>query len=218
MTGMIRKALLIAAGIAVVASVASAGVPDPAFSTIGQVAVGTNRGVLTDEPSDVNGPGFNVTVRDVTNAPLNGVLVTLNYGTSGMKLYTPQDAGTTLGVSGCTISRTTDIAGKVVFGPRTTKFTNVPNVEVSANGVVLGNVRARSTDIDGSTAPPNGLSTSLTDLGIFSVAYLLNPSTIQTDYNNTLDAGGQTGLGDLSIFSAEYLLAPTNGATHSFCP
>lgn len=218
MTGMIRKALLIAAGLAVVASVASAGVPDAAFSSVGQVAVGTNRGVLTDEPSDVNGPGFNVTVRDVTNAPLNGVLVTLNYGTSGMKLYTPQNAGTTLGVSGCTMSRTTDIAGKVVFGPRTAKFNNGAVIEVSANGVVIGHVPGRSTDIDANTGPPNGLSTSLTDLGIFSVAYLLNPATVETDYNNTIDAGGRTGLGDLSIFSGEYLLGPTNGTLHSFCP
>jgi len=218
MTGMIRKALLIAVGFAVVASVASAGVPDPAFSTVGTVAVGTNRGVLTDEPNDVNGPGFNVTVRDVTNAPLNGVLVTLNYGVSGMKLYTPQNAGTTLGVSGCTISRTTDIAGKVVFGPRSAKFTNVANIEVSANGVVLGQVRGRSTYIDAVVSPSTGLSTSLSDLGIFSIAYLQVPSTVQTDYNNTLDAGGQTGLGDLSIFSGEYLLGPINGAFHSFCP
>lgn len=40
MTGMVRKALLIAAGFAVVASVASAGVPDPRFSTIDAVVVG----------------------------------------------------------------------------------------------------------------------------------------------------------------------------------
>lgn len=217
MTGMIRKALLIAVGFAVVASVASAGVPDPAFSSIGTVAVGTNRGVLTDEPNDPNGPGFNVTVRDVTNAPLNGVLVTLNYGVSGMKLYTPQNAGTTLGVSGCTISRTTDIAGKVVFGPRSAKYSNVANIEVSANGVVLGQVKGRSTDIDG-TPGINGLSTGLPDFGLFAAAYLLAPSTQQTDYNLALDVNGQTGLGDLSIFSGEYLLGPINGTFHSFCP
>ena len=217
MTGMIRKALLIAAGFAVVASVASAGVPDPAFSTIDQVAVGTNRGVLTDQPLDPLKPGFDVTVRDVTNAPLNGVLVTLNYGTSGMKLYTPQNASTTLGVSGCTISRTTDVAGHVVFGPRSAKFNNASVIEVSANGVVLGNVKGRSTDIDG-TPGVTGLATGLNDFSLFSVAYLLQPSTVQTDYNVSVGTNGVTDLGDFSIFSAEFLLGPINGTFHSFCP
>ena len=63
MTGMVRKALLIAAGFAVVASVASAGVPDPRFSTIDPAAVGTNTGTAT--PQAAATPGFDVIVRDV---------------------------------------------------------------------------------------------------------------------------------------------------------
>ena len=44
MTGMVRKALTIAAGFVVVASVASAGVPDPRFSTLDAVVVGNVSG------------------------------------------------------------------------------------------------------------------------------------------------------------------------------
>lgn len=206
MTGMVRKALLIAAGFAVVASVASAGVPDPRFSTIDAVAVGTNTGALTSQTGAPANPGFDVTVRDVTNAPLAGVTVSLNYSASGMKVYTTQNAGTTVNCAAKSISRVTNGAGQVVFGPRTAKFNNTNSVEVSANGVVLGNVKGRSTDIDG--GPDN--KTGLNDLSYFSNAYLLNPGTQETDY----DVSGSTALGDLSIFSTEYLLGPTL----TFCP
>jgi len=215
MTGMIRKALLIAAGFAVVASVASAGVPDPAFSTVGQVAVGTNSGVLTDEPSDPNGNGFNVIVRDVTNAPLNGVLVTLNYTGSGLRLFASQDPGTTIGATGCTISRTTNIAGAVVFGPKSAKFNNGNVIQVSANGVVLGNVKGRSTDIDG-----NG-NVSVADFSQLSACYLnvvaVCPAPrVELDFNNSPPLNG---LGDISIMTAEILAGSAiGGPFHTFCP
>src|SRR5580765_4908062 len=68
MTGMVRKALTIAAGLAVVATVASAGVPDPRFSSWDLVVVGNVSGT----PIGGSPPGFDVTVRDVNNAPLSG--------------------------------------------------------------------------------------------------------------------------------------------------
>jgi hypothetical protein len=144
-----------------------------------------------------------VVVRDVSNAPLSGVTVTLNYSTSGMKVYSTQNAGTTVNCPAKSISRVTNGAGAVVFGPRTGKFNNSNTVEVSANGVVLGNVKGRSTDIDGS-----GGQTALGDFSLFSSAY--GTVNAETDFDVS---GGVTGLGDFSIFSAEYA-----GLILTYCP
>ena len=201
MTGMVRKALLIAAGFAVVASVASAGVPDPRFSTIDPVAVGTNSGAATAQVSGT--PGYDVIVRDVSNAPLAGVTVTLNYSTSAMKVYQTQNAGTTVNCPAKSISRVTNGSGQVTFGPRTGKFNNANTVEVSANGVVLGNVKGRSTDIDGL-----GGQTALGDLSLFAGVY--GAVNQETDFDVS---GGVTALGDFSIFAAEYA-----GVILTYCP
>jgi len=198
---MVRKALLIAAGFAVVASVASAGVPDPRFSTIDPAAVGTNTGTAT--PQAAATPGFDVIVRDVSNAPLAGVTVTLNYAVSGMKVYQTQNAGTTVNCPAKSISRVTNGAGQVTFGPRTGKFNNANTVEVSANGVVLGNVKGRSTDIDGI-----GGQTALGDFALFSSAF--GTVNQQTDFDVS---GGVTGLGDFGIFSTEF-----SGPILTYCP
>jgi hypothetical protein len=201
MTGMVRKALLIAAGFAVVASVASAGVPDPRFSTIDPVAVGTNSGTATTQVPGT--PGYDVVVRDVSNAPLPGVTVTLNYSTSGMKVYSTQNAGTTVNCPAKSISRVTNGAGAVNFGPRTGKFNNANTVEVSANGVVLGNVKGRSTDIDGLAG-----QTAIGDFSIFAAAF--GTVNQETDFDVS---GGTTGVGDFSIFASEFA-----GAILTYCP
>ena len=201
MTGMVRKALLIAAGFAVVASVASAGVPDPRFSTIDAVVVGNASGTaIGGVPA-----GFDVTVRDVSNAPLAGVTVSLAFSTAGMKVFSTQNAGTTVNCPAKSISRVTNGSGQVNFASRVAKFNNANTVEVSANGVVLGNVKGRSTDIDGSDG-----KTGLGDLVLFSANFLSNPAAQETDF----DLNSNTGLGDLVIFSAEFLTGPTL----AYCP
>jgi len=201
MTGMVRKALTIAAGFAVVASVASAGVPDSRFSTFDAVVVGNASGT----PIGGAPAGFDVTVRDINNAVLPGVTVTLNFSTSGMKVFSTQNAGTTVNCAAKTISRVTNGSGAVNFGSRVAKFNNANTVEVAANGVVLANVKGRSTDIDGTDG-----KTGLGDLSLFSSNLLTNPGAQQTDF----DLNGTTGLADLSIFSNELL----NGPTLTYCP
>jgi hypothetical protein len=198
---MVRKALLIAAGFAVVTTVASAGVPDPRFSTIDAVVVGNVSGT----PIGGAPAGYDVTVRDVSNAPLAGVTVTLNFSTAAMKVISTQNAGTTVNCAAKSISRVTNGAGQVNFGARVGKFNNANTVEVSANGVVLGNVKGRSTDIDGSDA-----KTGLGDFVLFSANFLAVPSAQETDF----DLNGTTGLGDFVIFSAEFLTGPTL----AYCP
>lgn len=201
MTGMVRKALTIAAGFVVVASVASAGVPDPRFSTLDAVVVGNVSGT----PIGGSPAGFDVTVRDVNNAPLSGRTVTLNFAPSGMKVFSTQNAGTTVNCVAKSISRVTNGSGAVNFGSRIGKFNNSNTVEVSADGVVLGNVKGRSTDIDGTDG-----KTGLNDLALFSTNLLTNPAAQQTDF----DLNGTTGLGDLALFSTELLTGPTL----TYCP
>jgi hypothetical protein len=201
MTGMVRKALTIAAGFVVVASVASAGVPDPRFSTLDAVVVGNVSGsAIGGTPA-----GFDVTVRDVNNAPLSGRTVTLNFAASGMKVFSTQNAGTTVNCAAKSISRVTNGSGAVNFAARVAKFNNSNTVEVSADGVVLGNVKGRSTDIDGIDG-----RTGLNDLAFLSTNLLTNPSAQQTDF----DLNGVTGLSDLGIFATELLTGPTL----SYCP
>lgn len=201
MTGMVRKALTIAAGFVVVASIASAGVPDPRFSTLDAVVVGNSSGTaIGGSPA-----GFDVTVRDVNNAPLSGRTVTLNFAASGMKVFNTQNAGTTLNCIAKSISRVTNGSGAVNFGARVAKFNNANTVEVSADGVVLGNVKGRSTDIDGIDG-----KTGLNDLSILAANILTNPAAQQTDF----DLNGTTGLGDLGLFATELLTGPTL----AYCP
>jgi len=192
---MVRKALTIAAGLAFVATVASAGVPDPRFSTIDPIGVGDNTGTAVGgSPA-----GFDVAVKDVNNAPVLGATVTLNFSASGLKGYAVQNAGTTVNAGAQTLSRVAT-TGSTNFAAKTGKFNNSNTVEVSANGVVLGNVKWRSTDIDGL-----GGITGLGDFTYFSGKYL--GAVTAPEVNFDLTVSDVPGLGDFTIFSSEYLAA-----------
>ena len=78
MTGMVRKALTFAAGLAVVASVASAGVPDNRFSTSDAVVVGNAAGTALGALR----VGFAVGVKEVDGAPRPGRAVRLEVACS----------------------------------------------------------------------------------------------------------------------------------------
>ena len=197
MTGMVRKALTIAAGLAVVASAASAGVPDPRFSTTDPVVVGDLVGVAI-------GGGYDVVVRDVNNAPLAGRTVTLDFSATPMRVCNVQNAGTTFNCLAKTLSRVTNVSGAVNFAARVGKYDNTNAVEVSADGVVLATVRGRSLDIDG-LGGANG-AVSLGDFVLFSSNF--NTAAQETDY----DVNGSTGLGDFVIFAGGY------NTGNTFCP
>jgi len=192
MTGMVRKALTIAAGLAVVASVASAGVPDPRFSVIDAIGVGDNTGTARGgSPA-----GFDVAVKDVNLAPVLGATVTLNFSASGVRGYSSQNAGTTVNAAAQTLSRVA-ASGSTNFAAKTAKFTNSNTVEVSANGVVLGDVKWRSTDILGAG------TTGVTDLSYFSARFLGLINSPECNFD--LSVSDVPGVTDLSAFSAEFL-------------
>lgn len=201
MTGMVRKALTIAAGLAVVASVASAGVPDNRFSTSDAVVVGNVSGTaIGGSPA-----GFDVVVKDVNNAPLPGRTVTLDFSATPMKVFNVQNAGTTVSCAAKTISRVTNASGAVNFASRVAKFDNANNVDVIADGVPLFVVKGRSTDIDGTDG-----TTGLGDFAIFGNNFLNNALAQETDF----DLDGGTALGDFAVFGAQFL----GGVVGTYCP
>lgn len=210
MTGLVRKALAFAAGLTVVATVASAGVPDPRNSTAEAVIVGNQTGNPLGAPGGFGTsavPGYEVVVRDINNTALVGRPVVLDFsGAATTRLYAAQVAGTTINCVAKTLTKLTNGAGLALFTPKFGRFDNGTNVEVSADGVSLALVKARSVDIDGTDG-----DVGLGDLGYFSNNLLNNPSAQETDFDNS----GTTALGDLGILSAE-LLDP--GAAQAYCP
>jgi hypothetical protein len=209
MTGLVRKALTIAAGLAVVATVASAGVPDPRNSTTESVIVGNATGNPLGAPGGMGTAavgGFEVIVRDINNTALIGRPVVLDFASAAsVRLFNAIGGGITINCAAKTLTKPTDGTGLALFAAKIGGFANTDVVEVSADGVALANVKARSTDIDAL-----GGSTGLGDLGIFANNFLNNPSAQETDF----DVSGATGLADLGIFATEFLSA----VTEAYCP
>ena len=210
MTGLVRKALTIAAGLAVVASVASAGVPSPQQSIVEPVVVGDASGNAYGAPGSIGTqavPGFEVTVRDVNLTPLANKNVVVDFSATTMKLHSTQNAGTTVNCAAKTISKLTNGSGVAVFSARVGGFTNTNNVEVSADGVVLALVKARSTDNDNA-----GATTSLTDYAACVAALAAVVPAQQFNFN--LSVSEVPDLGDYAIVVTELATA----ATGAYCP
>lgn len=208
MTGFVRGALAVTAGLALLASSAMAGVPSPANSDVEAIIVGNASGNPLGKAGGFGttavGDGFVVVVRDIGGAPINGANVTINFstrnGTSGLSAlarpYTTQVGGATVDCPTQTVSLTTGPglgfpAGTAIFRVVFSGAENSSSIEVRANGVLLGVVMARSTDADG-----NG-TTGLADLGIFQANLALQGP--ESDF----DLSGVVGLADLGILQAE---------------
>jgi hypothetical protein len=178
---------------------ASAGVPDPRFSTIDVTVVGSPTGVaIGGTPA-----GFDVTVRDVSNAPLAGKIVELYIGAPDFKLYATQAAGTTIDCANGKISRVTNAAGQVNFVARFGGWADGNAVLVKAEGVILGTVKGRSPDYD------RDGKVGLNDLVVFTLDFLTPSATMRSDF----DLSGAVGLGDFTIFSNQYNVTP-----QTLCP
>jgi len=215
MTGLVRKALTVAAGLAVVASVASANVPSPQQSSVEPVIVGNASGNGLGAGGSIGTqavPGFEVVVRDVNNALLNGKNVVVDFSATTIRMIGSdglQPDGSTLNCNAKTVSKVTPPSGTVVFMPRIGGYSNTNLVEVSADGVVLALVKARSTDIDGSGL--NG-STGLNDFTLFSEAFAAVLPAPQVNFD--LSGSDVPDLSDFTIFSTEFATA----ASSPYCP
>jgi hypothetical protein len=177
------------------------GLPDPRYTTIDAVVVANTSGT----PIGSIPPGFDVTMKDLNNAPLAGIVVTLDFSASSIRLFAIQNAGTILDCAARTVSRVTNSSGAVNFAVRLGGYDNTSVVFVRGNGEQFGPVPVRSTDLDGL----DGM-TGLGDFALFADNFLTATAAKETDF----DLGGTTGLGDFVIFAAEFL----GGAAHSYCP
>ena len=112
--------------------------------------------------------------------------------------------GATVNCALKTLSGTTDSGGYVKFGVQAGGFNNANVVTVSADGVILANVRARSTDIDGV-----GARTDVNDLNVFRVK-LFTTAPPEIDF----DISGISDVGDLNLFRQDLF----SGAAGAYCP
>ncbi len=177
------------------------GVPDPRFTTIDPVVAGNTSGGAIGGTS----PGFDVVMKDVNNAPLAGIVVTLDFSAASIRLCAVQNPGTTLDCAARTVSRVTNASGAVKFAVRLGGYDNANSVVVRGNGDQFGPVPVRSTDLDGIDG-----TTGLGDLALFTANFLTNQTARESDF----DGSGTTNLPDLVIFAAEFL----DAATSPYCP
>lgn len=210
------KALTVAAGLAVLASVAMAGVPDATQSTTdGDLMVANARGLsllaLPNVKVTVTN-GYQVTVRDVGGTPLAGVTVTMNLGGTNLRAHSTQSGGQTAPNCGTlnVVQAVTDGAGAVTLIPAAVGLNSstTPNVQIRANGVLLTTIRMPSVDMSclGAPGKVDGF-----DLNDFRVRYLnlapFSNTDPGTDYATLDDPAGQylTNGFDLNVFRTEFL-------------
>lgn len=122
----------------VLLSPASAKIPDPRFSLVDPMLLGSAGGTHA----------FRVTARDVTNAPLYWTPIRLDFSATTARLYSVEEPGATLDCASHTLTRWTGRDGVATFNIRFGGCTDGEGVQVSADGVLLSLIPARSTDMD----------------------------------------------------------------------
>jgi hypothetical protein len=208
------KAVTVAAGLAAIASVAMAGVPDPTHSsTDGSFMLGNARGGLVINVPGVPAAvldGYNVTVRDVGNIPLAGVTVSFNYPSGTLRTTSTQQFGQTANCASNTSSAVTNGSGQATIIPGVTGRNETPSgsptVQVRANGVLLTTIAVRSYDLVCEASGP--AKVSLSDFNMFRQHYLSGQPFFNQpacDYTND----GNVTLADLNSFRTEYLCGST---------
>ena len=193
-----------------IAGVPAAGVPDPRFSNVEQVMIGSWNGVPAaagDVPCGPVGPGFEVLVRDVNAAPLPGHTVVLRFAGSGVRPHSLQNAGTTVSCPLAELSMVTNAAGIARFAPRLAGYNLAGGVSVLADGIQLSVVRVISPDYNGDGAM------TLVDFAIFGADFLGPVPQARSDFDNC----PTTLLGDFAYFGAQYL-AGLNQPAVGTCP
>jgi len=172
--------------LSILASSASAAVPDPANSTVPPIIVGDSNGAQI-------GIGYRVVVRDVFGDPVPLSHVQLIFAGT-VRPYTSQPAPA-IATCPVIIERNATTVGIAVFVPRLGGFSNSNTIQVRADGVLLANVMARSTDMNADG------STGIIDFNSFRQRYLTNPAAPETDF----DQSGVTNVADFNIFRQIYL-------------
>jgi hypothetical protein len=225
MLSLTRKALAVAAGLALISTAAMAGLPDPSESSVESPLLGQSSGTLVPLQKgsqfgvSAGGLGYTVIVKDQFGAAVPGALVTLDYAGTGVVPYDQpdNDPGAAVDCLLYTMSKVADGTGTAIFATPafhgTTWLELSGKIKVIANGVTLSLVDCTSMDMIGTEGEVDGA-----DLGKFALDKLaeggLGCTTCpETDWN----LNGITGGGDLGIFANEKLYFATN-PPKSVCP
>jgi len=207
MTGLVRKATLLAAAGILVASAAMAAVPSKDNSTVpGCISL---VGSLAGVPDGIG--QFTVVVKDLANNPLNGASVVIDLASChDLAICNDQlDANATVNCGAKTTRKFTNGLGSVSFivlggsngaGNATTLLNGG---RVFANGTLIGSPTVSAFDLDGSAGVgANDLSAWLTDFGS-------GQNFGRSDY----DCSNNIGANDLSLWLTEF----GNGTSASSC-
>lgn len=232
MIGSISKALTVVAGLAVLASVAMAGVPDATMSTTdGDFMIGNARGlaIISGLPNvrATLANGYEVVVRDVGGTPIAGATVTMQFAGSNLQVHSAQSGAQVANCGSNFISLVTDVNGRVIFFPAVAGENNAvgSNVQIRANGVLLTVIRFHSMDLVRVGGGGNGI-VNVADLNDFRLRFLgqgghtsLDPDC---DFATENASAGKVDTSDLNIFRTEFLCGQTGGApapcTKTECP
>jgi hypothetical protein len=210
MTGLVRKATLIAVCGVLAASAAFASVPSPTNSTTPLCIslVGNAGGVI--DPAGA----FTVTVRDLANLPINNSLVVVDFSSaSGLQLCnTGAFAGVTIDCGTQTARAFTGPGGTVTFriaghannsGGNLAPYATYNDGKIFADGVLLSSPTVHAFDQDG-----NGMGAA--DLSAWIGDFFGGHNPSRSDY----DCSGAIGAADLSAWLGVFF---GNGSV-SNCP
>jgi hypothetical protein len=191
--------------------VAGADVPLPNTSTVDIVVVGgsSNAPITVGGSCYTQTPGFRVIARNINNVPIPGASVTLDFSATPIRLYASQFDGSTVNCAAKMLSRLTDATGLATFYPVFGGYVNNNAVEVSADGVVLALIPARSTDTDAV-----GATTGLSDFTTFAASFALQQPDARMNFDDCPHGASIPGLTDFAIFSTQFQLAMTG----AYCP
>jgi hypothetical protein len=212
MTGLVRKATLLATAGLLIASPAMAGVPSAAQSTTPTCIslVGSNGGI----PDPVG--TFTVVVRDLANNPLNGASVVIDLsGALDLKICNDQlDANALVNCGAKTTRKFTDVSGSVTFdvlggsNGSGNASTLLGGGKIFANGTLIQTPTVSAFDLDSSSGVgANDLSAWLKDFG------LAQPYG-RSDY----DCSGGVGANDLSLWLKEFGTGLSSSSCVATCP
>ena len=208
MTGLVRKATLLAAAGLLIASAAMAGVPSAANSTT--PACITLVGSLAGVPDAAAGQ-FTVIVRDLASNPLNNASVVIDVsGCLDISICDDQlDVNAFVNCGGKTTRKFTNALGSVSFtvlggsNGAGNASTLLGGGKIFANGTLIQTPTVAAYDLYGASGVgANDLSAWLTDFGS-GFAYG------RSDY----DCSGGVGANDLSFWLTEF----GNGTSASSC-
>ena len=223
MTGLVRKATLLSVCGLLGASVAMAGVPDAAHSSIGVgiTLVGTTSGI-----ADVKGQKL-IVVKDATGTPVQNSTVVINFtncAAAEMRLCTTQPfAGVGVSCAGKTVVALTDATGTATF--RVVGFAlnpgggvfNAPapgyganGASVAADGVPLGSLTVGAFDENGTS----GVNT--VDIALFlNDRFSFNPGNAVATERGRSDYDGNQAINPVDL--ALLLAARTAGGSSVSC-